>query len=195
MNFEFCQLTSPPFSSFVLLLNMSAAATAAGLGLGVASATAATAAALPNRAPAYLCFQFIFAYGLLSSRTLKQIWGLDHNVSPRYDLAKYGEEAVQAGRIQRWQLEMLQRNESAHANAVENFALFATAMGFATFAGVDRAVVNRAGLVYSVARVAYGLVYILVDHPRWSQLRGITWWIGNGTCLYLLYRASGRLNE
>ncbi|EFX06373.1 hypothetical protein CMQ_6694 [Grosmannia clavigera kw1407] len=164
----------------------------ASLGLGLAAVMAPT---LTNHAPAYLCFHFIFAYGVLSSRTLKQFWGLDHNASPRYDLAKYGESAVTSGRIQRWQLEMLQRNESAHANAVENFTFFATAIGFATFSGVNRDVVNRAGLVYSAARVAYGLVYILIDHPLWSQIRGITWWIGNGTCLYLLYKASEKLND
>lgn len=73
-----------------------------------------------NHAPAYLAFHFVFAYGVLSSRTLKQWYGLDHNASPRYDLIQYGDAAVASGQITRSQLEMLRRTESASANAVEN---------------------------------------------------------------------------
>ncbi|EMR71870.1 hypothetical protein UCREL1_1087 [Eutypa lata UCREL1] len=73
-----------------------------------------------NHAPAYLAFHFLFAYGVLSSRTLKQWYGLDHNASPRYDLIQYGDAAVASGQITRSQLEMLRRTESASANAVEN---------------------------------------------------------------------------
>jgi len=163
----------------------------AALGLRAASAASPT----PNYAPAFLCFHFVFAYGVLSSRTLKQWYGIDHNESPRYDLDRYGAAAVAEGRITQKQLDMLRRNESAHANAVENYAFFLGAVGFATFAGVDRPLVNGAGLVYTVARVAYGFVYILVDDPLWSQVRGITWWIGNCSCLYLLWKASARLNQ
>jgi uncharacterized MAPEG superfamily protein len=164
-----------------------------GVALGLQSATHNNVS-IPNYAPALLGFHFIFAYGLLSSRTLKQWYGLDHNESPRYDLAKYGDAAVAAGRITQRQLDMLRRNEAAHANAVENYALLVGAVGMATFAGVDRTLINRAGLTYTVARVAYGVVYILIDHPRWSQVRGVTWWIGNASCLYLLYKAAGKLN-
>lgn len=165
-----------------------------GTALGLRAASAASNN-IPNHAPAFLCFHFIFAYGVLSSRTLKQWYGIDHNASPRYDLAKYGDEAVRSGKITQKQLDMLQRNESAHANAVENYAFFLGAISFATFAGVDRKYVNRAGLAYTVARVAYGFVYVLIDHPLWSQIRGITWWIGNCSCLYLLWKASGKLNQ
>lgn len=65
------------------------------LGLGLDP----TATLLPNHAPAYLCFHFVFAYGLLSSQTLKQWYGTDHNESPRHDLDKYGAEAVRSGKI------------------------------------------------------------------------------------------------
>ncbi|KAI0599559.1 hypothetical protein F4775DRAFT_550406 [Biscogniauxia sp. FL1348] len=148
---------------------------------------------LPNHAPGYLIFHFIFAYGLLSSRTLKQYYGIDHNAAPREDLDRYGEAAVRCGRLTRGQLAMLRRNEAAHANAVENYALFVAAVGFATVARVEREYVNRAALVYTAARVAYGAVYILVDHPLWSQIRGVTWWTGNLSCLWLLWRAWDRL--
>ncbi|KAI5924619.1 hypothetical protein F4810DRAFT_664421 [Camillea tinctor] len=160
------------------------------LGLRAASPPSST---ISNHAPGYLIFHFVFAYGLLSSRTLKQYYGIDHNASPREDLDKYGDEAVKSGKITNEQLAMLRRNESAHANAVENYTLFVAAMSFATITGVEREYVNRAGLIYTMARVAYGAVYILIDHPVWSQIRGITWWTGNLSCLWLLWRAWSKL--
>ena len=148
-----------------------------------------------NHAPAFLGFHFIFAYGVLSSRTLKQIWGIDHNEAPREDLAKYGAAAVKAGKLTERQLAMLRRNEAAHANSVENYTLLVAALSFATFAGVDPEAINRAGAIYTAARVAYGAVYILIEHRLWSQLRGITWWIGNVSCLWLLKKSWEKLNE
>lgn len=167
------------------------ASLAAALGLG----TAAAGVSVPNWAPGLLSWQFVFAYGLLSSRTLKQIYGIDHNSSPREDLAKYGDVAVKSGKITQKQLAMLKRNEAAHANSVENYALFVAALGFATFAGVERHLINRAGLLYVTARFVYSAVYILIDHDLWSQIRGLTWWTGNLSCLWLLYRAGAKLNE
>ncbi|KAI1325422.1 hypothetical protein F5Y16DRAFT_377968 [Xylariaceae sp. FL0255] len=149
---------------------------------------------IPNYATGFLTFNFFFAYGLLSSRTLKQIWGIDHNVSPREDLAKYGDAAVKSGKITQSQLDMLRRNESAHANAVENYTLLVAALGFATIAGVDNRLINRAALIYTLARAVYAPVYILIDHPLWSQVRGITWWTGNLTCWWLLWKAGRALN-
>ncbi|KAI0814104.1 hypothetical protein GGR55DRAFT_495871 [Xylaria sp. FL0064] len=157
--------------------------------------TAGAGLSSTNWAPALLSWQFIFAYGLMSSRTLKQWYGIDHNSSPREDLAKYGDAAVRSGKITQRQLGMLKRNESAHANSVENYTLFVAAMGFATFAGVESHLINRAGLLYVIARIAYGAVYVLVDHDLWSQVRGITWWTGNLSCLWLLYRAGAKLNS
>ncbi|KAI0439124.1 hypothetical protein F4803DRAFT_63467 [Xylaria telfairii] len=157
--------------------------------------TAGTGLSVANWAPGLLSWQFVFAYGLLSSRTLKQWYGIDHNASPREDLAKYGNAAVQSGKITQKQLNMLKRNESAHANSVENYTLFVAAMGFATFAGVEPHLINRAGLLYTVARFTYGAVYIFIDHDFWSQIRGLTWWTGNLSCLWLLYRAGAKLNR
>ncbi|KAL2818728.1 hypothetical protein BDW59DRAFT_151912 [Aspergillus cavernicola] len=148
---------------------------------------------IPNYGPTTLIFHFLFAYGVLSSRTLKQIYGLDHNGSPREDLTKYGEAAVTSGKITRAQLNMLRRNESAHANAVENYALLVAAVGMASLAGVSNVVINRACLTYTIARVVYGAVYILVESDTWSQARGICWWVGNLSCLTLLWKAGGLL--
>ncbi|KAI1778828.1 hypothetical protein F4818DRAFT_455111 [Hypoxylon cercidicola] len=168
------------------------ASLASALGL---RATSSSTLFVPNNAPVFLGFHFLFAYGILSSRTLKQYYGIDHNVSPREDLAKYGEAAVRSGKITARQLGMLRRNESAHANAVENYALLVAAMCCATFARVDPRYVNRAGFVYTAARMTYALAYILIDHPKLSQIRGITWWTGNLSCLWLFWKAWAKLNE
>jgi uncharacterized MAPEG superfamily protein len=63
----------------------------------------------------------------MSTRGTKMRLGLDHNVAPREDLGKYGEAAVQAGKISRSALNKLKRQEAAHANAVEGFPLFVAA--------------------------------------------------------------------
>jgi uncharacterized MAPEG superfamily protein len=144
---------------------------------------------IPNYGPAFVGFHFIYAYGVLSSRTLKQWYGIDHQASPRDDLAKYGEAAIRDGKLTRKQLGMLKRNESAHANSVENFTLLVASILFASQAGVPAQTINAAGLSYTLARLCYGAVYILIDHPTWSQLRGLVWWWGNASCLYLLWQA------
>jgi len=46
-------------------------------------------------------FNFVWAHILTSSRTLKQRYGVDHNVNPREDLTRFGEKAVQEGKITR----------------------------------------------------------------------------------------------
>ncbi|KAJ6000533.1 hypothetical protein N7481_000942 [Penicillium waksmanii] len=148
---------------------------------------------IPNYGPSFVGFHFIYAYGVLSSRTLKQWYGVDHQASPREDLAKYGEAAVRDGKLTRKQLGMLKRNEAAHANSVENFTLLVASILFASHAGVPTQTINVAGLSYTLARLCYGAVYILIDHPTWSQLRGLVWWWGNASCLYLLWQAGKNL--
>jgi uncharacterized MAPEG superfamily protein len=73
---------------------------------------------------AFLGFNWFYAYGLLSSRTLKQIYGIDHNASPRQDLNKYADAYVRDGKITRQQVEMIQRCEAASANSVEGYTFF-----------------------------------------------------------------------
>ncbi|KAL4928179.1 MAPEG family protein [Aspergillus undulatus] len=165
--------------------------------LGLSPTPLGTSASIPNYGPAALIMNFIFAYGLLSSRTLKQYHGIDHNVSPREDLSKYGPAAVQSGKITQSTLDMLKRNESAHANAVENYTLLVAAVTMASHAGVENVSVNRAVLGYTLARVGYAVVYLFVgaDRPKLSQLRGMFWWTGNLCCLGLLYRAGGLLSS
>ncbi len=59
--------------------------------------------------------------------------GLDHNSSPREDLSKYGDAAVQAGKLSRWRLDQLKRMEAAHQNSVEGFTFFVAAGEFIQF--------------------------------------------------------------
>ncbi|KAE8354329.1 hypothetical protein BDV28DRAFT_147163 [Aspergillus coremiiformis] len=150
---------------------------------------------MPNYGPGFLIFHFVFAYGVLSSRTLKQSYGIDHQVSPRQDLNRYGEAAVREGKITQKQLDMLYRNEGAHANSVENYTLFVASIALATYAGVPRTTINAAGWTYTVARILYAINYITVDHSRPAQWRGIFWWIGNLSCLTLLWKAGQALSN
>jgi uncharacterized MAPEG superfamily protein len=149
---------------------------------------------VPSYAGGYLIFQFIWAYGLTSARTLKQIYGLDHNVSPREDLDKFGPAAVKSGKITQSQLDMLKRNEGAHANSREHFAVFASAILWAHIAGLSHTNINASCVAYTVVRLAYVAVYILVDTPKLSQLRGITWWMSNFVCARLFWKGMKAIN-
>ena len=143
----------------------------------------------PNRVPYYVFANFIFAYAVLSTRGAKLRAGIDHNVSPRGDLQKYGERAVQEGKLTRKKLESLKRQESAHANAVENFPLLAAALLSAQAAGVPTEVINRAAFTYTLARTAYAISYIVVETRAYSWTRSVAWWVGNISCLRLLWKA------
>ncbi|KAI3326691.1 hypothetical protein HD806DRAFT_520431 [Xylariaceae sp. AK1471] len=162
-----------------------------GLGLRAASAGGLT----PNYAPVYLGFHFFWAYCALASRHLKQLWGIDHQSSPREDVAKYGEAAIKSNKITQKQLNMLKRNEAAQANSVENYTLLVGAMGLATLAGVKPQTVNRAGFIYTVARIGYGIFYILVEDDTLALGRTVFWWAGNGSCLWLLWEAGKLLMD
>lgn len=84
----------------------------------------------PNYAPAFTIANWFFAYCTLSTRFSKISVGIDHNSSPREDLAKYGEAAVQAGKLSRRRLEQIRRMQSAHENSVEGFSFFVAAGEF-----------------------------------------------------------------
>jgi len=146
-----------------------------------------------NLSAGFLIGHFLFAYGIMSSRTPKQYLKMDHNVSPREDLAKYGSEMVSDGKISQRTLNMLKRWESAHANAVENYALFVAAVLLGNHTGVPAAVINGHIASYTLARMAYAVVYIFIDRESLSQLRGLCWWWGNSSCFSLLYIAGKRL--
>lgn len=149
----------------------------------------------PSIAGAAIIWQFLFAYGILSSRTLKQYYGIDHNVSPREDLAKYGNAAVTSGKITQKQLNQLKRLESAHANSVEHFPLFVGALIWAHLARLSVVDINRSAVAYVLLRIAYATIYTLVDRPVLSQLRGLTWWASNLVCLRLFWLGGVSINR
>jgi uncharacterized MAPEG superfamily protein len=145
--------------------------------------------------PYYLMFNFIYAHGFLSSRTIKQKWKMDHNVSPREDVAKYGEKAVQSGKITQAQLNLLKRHEAAHANRMEHWPVLAAATILSIIAKVPNETVNTASLIYTVSSVAYGLAYIFTTDVKYSYIRSTFWWICNLNVLYLFYISGQALNS
>ena len=79
---------------------------------------------------AFLAWNWFEAYCVLSSRTLKQWYGIDHNGNPRQDLAKYGDVAIKEGKITKSKIEQIQRMEAASANSVDGYTLFAASGRF-----------------------------------------------------------------
>ena len=148
----------------------------------------------PSLAATSIIFQFIFTYCLTTPRFLNRYHGIDHNVNPREDLAKYGLAAVKSGKITQAQYNRLKRCESAHANGIEHFPFFAAAMVWAQVAGLPRSVSNRMALMYAVARVVYVVVYVTAETEKWSQLRGVCWWIGNVACMRLFWLGGKAIN-
>jgi len=161
-------------------------ATALGLHAGEGITTA-------NYAPYYAMFHFIWAHILTSSRALKQRYGLDHNVNPREDLARFGEKAVQDGKITREQLNRLKRNEAAHANSMENYPVFLGCILFATVSKVPSQTINRVCAIYSIARIVYVVAYLFVGRWKHSWIRSLSWWIGNFSCIYLFWKSGKAL--
>jgi uncharacterized MAPEG superfamily protein len=149
----------------------------------------------PSLAASYILWQFVFAYGILSSRTLKKIYGIDHQVSPREDLVKYGPKAVESGKITQKQLNQLKRMEAASANSVEHFPFFVGALIWAHVAGLSTTEINRSGLIYVLARIGYGVVYVLAERPRVALWWGVMWWVGNIVCARLFWIGGNAMNS
>lgn len=148
----------------------------------------------PSLTASYLIFHFFFAYAITAARFPKRYYGLDHNVNPREDLAKYGPAAVSSGKITQSQLNRLKRIESCHANSIESFPLFVGAMIWAHVAGLENSVINRSALVYTVVRVVYAINYVVVEREAWSRLRGLMWWTGNVVCCRLFWLGGKAIN-
>lgn len=74
---------------------------------------------------AFLAWNWFYAYCVLSSRTFKQRYGIDHNGNPRQDIDKYGIAAVKEGKMTQEQLDQIRRVEAAGANSVDGYSVFA----------------------------------------------------------------------
>ena len=140
--------------------------------------------------------------------------GIDHNLSPRGDLSKYGEVAVREGKLSRRRLDQIRRMQSAHENSVEGFTLFVasgefpkskhkdkgrvsgltvSAVLFATYAVIPNTTVNAICIWYTVSRLAYGAAYILIESERLSIVRTAIWWSCNASCITGLILAARAL--
>lgn len=93
--------------------------------IGLSFTSKSTPLAVPAAA---IAWNWFYAYCVLASRNFKQVYGIDHQGSPRQDLNKYGAEAVKSGKMTQAQLDQIHRVENASANSTEGFILF-TASG------------------------------------------------------------------
>ncbi|KAE8403235.1 hypothetical protein BDV37DRAFT_272325 [Aspergillus pseudonomiae] len=146
-----------------------------------------------NHAVAYLVANWLISFGLFSTRREKLKLGIDHNQAPRDDLAKFGEAAVQSGKITRQTLNRLKRQEASMANSAEHYPLFVAAILVALHAGVSNDVINRIGLWYAVSRLAFGLCYKYIESLKLSFVRSFFWWSGNICCFTAFWFASKKL--
>ncbi|KID59221.1 uncharacterized protein G6M90_00g066720 [Metarhizium brunneum] len=142
----------------------------------------------------YLIVNALWSHTLSSTRALKMLYKMDNHVSPRTDLDKFGPRAVLEGKITQAQLDMLKRNEAAHANSMEHFPIFATALILAKLAGLPAADINSAGFAYTVLRVAFVGNYVLSITMGWAALRPVFWWASNIVCFRLIWRAGKMFN-
>ncbi|RJE21592.1 MAPEG family [Aspergillus sclerotialis] len=148
---------------------------------------------IPNKAHVYIIANWWLAYLAFGTRVAKRIYGIDHNAAPREDLAKYGEAAVQSGKISRQTLDKLKRMEAAHANSMENFTFFIAGILLAVQAGVPGETINKIGAWYTVSRVVFGLAYIFIESEPLSFVRSVAYWSGNVSCISALVLAGKKL--
>lgn len=82
-----------------------------------------------------------------------------------------------------------QRAYAAHLNAFEAFPLFAAAVLMAQLAGVDPARITMLAVVFVLARVAHGLLYM----ADMAGSRSLAWLIGIVCVLTLMVQAALRV--
>jgi hypothetical protein len=63
----------------------------------------------PCYAATAIISNFMLSYVILSTRYIKRRLKFDHNVNPRTDVAKYGEQMVRDGKITKRQLDRVKR--------------------------------------------------------------------------------------
>jgi uncharacterized MAPEG superfamily protein len=87
---------------------------------------------------------------------------------------------------------MIKRAGSAHANRVENLPVFAAAMVLAMATGVKSEVINRYGLMYSLASMAYSVAYVCIDREVYSLARTACWYVGVWATVRLFWEGGKR---
>ncbi|RDW91646.1 hypothetical protein BP5796_02811 [Coleophoma crateriformis] len=137
-------------------------------------------------AAAFLIANFFLSYFFLTPRGYRMLLGLATNRNPRQDMANFSEKMVAEGRITREQVDRLGRWEAAQQNAVENFPLFVAAILFALIGNQNTTTIVGFGIGYTMARIFYGIAYIMTDNEMWSYARSILWWAGNVLCFWVI---------
>ncbi|KAI0471710.1 hypothetical protein GGR56DRAFT_86930 [Xylariaceae sp. FL0804] len=85
------------------------------------------------------------------------------------------------------------RAESAFANGLETLSLYAAAVVSVNVAAADvsPSVANALAVSYLGTRVAYNVVYVVLqDNPRWALVRSGTWFAGIGI-IFTMFFISG----
>jgi uncharacterized MAPEG superfamily protein len=57
---------------------------------------------------------------------------------------------------------------------------------FALLAKLPGSKINTIGIVYTLARFAYAVAYVLTEKRKYSWVRSLCWWIGNGACFWAI---------
>ncbi|PVH68752.1 hypothetical protein DL98DRAFT_440494, partial [Cadophora sp. DSE1049] len=161
--------------------------------LGLLSLPLSHTSPIPSFASRFLIFNFIYAYGLLSTRFVKRYYGFDHNACPRQDVERYGEKMVRDGKMSRSALERIRRMENAHANSVEGYTFLVAGVLLALHAGVPTEKLNGLMAVYSLSRIGFGLAYILIENEHLALIRTVFWYAAQISCITMMAMAGNRM--
>lgn len=102
---------------------------------------------------------------------------------------------MKAGKITDGQLRKLQRQQSAHENAVEHFPFFVGAVILAVQAGLPNTMINRYAVIYTLVRIGFGVAYAQIEDNNLSFIRTALWWSSNIVCFRLFWFAGKALNK
>lgn len=88
---------------------------------------------------------------------------------------------------------MIKRWGFAHANAIESYPFFTSAVLLGLHAKVETGTLNGIMALYTIARLAYAVAYVMIESDTTSQIRGLLWWVGNLCCLSMMWMAGKKL--
>ncbi|KAF2428852.1 hypothetical protein EJ08DRAFT_313377 [Tothia fuscella] len=130
-----------------------------------------------------------YALGLCTTNNPKT-W---NNANPR---GKSNKDAIVSD-LSPEQYGRFERAEAAHANAMENLPIFATAIVLANTAGLKRAGLDGidgfVGMWFAV-RIAHTISYIGIEDRRLSYVRSGLWVVSLGLCFRMFGKAAKVLN-
>ena len=77
---------------------------------------------------------------------------------------------------------------------MEHYSVFAAAVLAAMVSGVESGVVNRYGVLYTLARAVYCYVYRENTTRQAAGVRSVLWWVGNILVIRLFWFAGKAIN-